>query len=292
MSNNKLKQYTQIKSLPNKYIIKKVKSFLNEDMPTIDITTELFDNKNQIKCYKIQAKETMVVCGTPVISHCFTDKCEVQMQTSDGSQIKAGQTIGTIKGPFSAVVAGERVMLNLIQRMSGIATLTSRLVKNRENVKVKLLDTRKTTPGLRLFEKYAVAIGGGQNHRSDLSTGILIKENHIHDLLSVKKTVVLARIKHPDKIIEVEANSINLAEQIATLDIDSILIDNMGPKEAKETIQKIRKIKPHIFIEVSGGISETNYQGYMYTGTDAISMGCLTHSVKNIDISLVPQQNH
>ena len=289
MRDNKLIQYTQITSLPEDYIINKIQQFLAEDIPSKDITTDLFDNKNDLQDYIIKAKERMTVCGTPIISHCFSDRCEVQIYLTDGSEAQEGDRIGMIHGPFADVVAGERVMLNLLQRMSGIATLTSRLVKNRKNSKVQLLDTRKTTPGLRRFEKYAVSIGGGQNHRYDLSSGILIKENHIHSISSVKQAVELARAKHPNKIIEVEADSTKLATKLAELDIDSILIDNMEPADAKSTIEKVKHINPKIFIEVSGGISESNYQDYMDTGADAISMGCLTHSAQNMDISLIPQ---
>ena len=287
MSNSRLKKHLQVAQLSEKYITRKIKSFLLEDIPQKDITTTLFKNRNEIKQYAIYAKEEMVVCGTIIIKHCFSKKCEIQLNYSDGEQIEKGSVIGTIQGPFKEILYGERVMLNLLQKMGGIATLTNRLVKKKTNKTVQLLDTRKTTPGLRLFEKYAVFIGGGQNHRIDLSSAILIKENHIHSIESLQEAVALARNKYPKKIIEIEVDSLKLAEKAAKLNIDSILIDNMSPKKAQTVIHRIQQINNNLYIEVSGGINEQNYQNYMNTGADAISMGCLTHSAKNVDISLI-----
>tara|TARA_B100001250_G_C19783112_1_gene782827 strand:- start:682 stop:1545 length:864 start_codon:yes stop_codon:yes gene_type:complete len=286
MQTQRKKEYKEISELPKKYIREQIARFLKEDIPKKDITTDLFDNKKQKKQYVIIAKQKMVLCGAPIINECFNKECIIEKHKEDGDNIEKGEAIGTISGPFEFVVAGERVMLNLLQRMSGIATYTSDIVKNRKNKKIKILDTRKTTPGIRLFEKYAVYKGGGHNHRQDLSDGILIKENHIHNISSLERAILKAREVYPNKIIEVEVDSLKLAERLAKMDIDAALIDNMSPKQAGQAIQILKSKNKNIFIEVSGGINKTNYQRYMKTGTDAISMGCLTHSSNNADISL------
>lgn len=280
--------YEQIKRLKPEYVKKKVIEFLKEDIPDEDITSKHTINKNNKATAHIIAGDKFVFAGEQIIQHCFPKDCTIQLNIIDGAAILKGDLIGTIKGPTRTLLKRERVMLNLIQRLSGIATMTSHFVNKAKPFKVKILDTRKTTPGLRLFEKYAVKIGGGWNHRLNLSTGILIKDNHIQAAGGVSRAIQKIK-KQPKKlIIELEVDNLAQTKEGLKNNVGGFLLDNMNPKTIKEAVNIIRNHKngKNIFIEASGGITLTNLSEYINTGIDAISTGAITHSPKNADIKI------
>ena len=191
-------EYPQHKKLSDEYIIGKINYFLAEDIPNGDITTESTTSDNSEITAEIHAAEKLIFAGSEIIPHCFGEKCQVKINHKNGAMLSNGDVIGVITGSAREILSRERVMLNLIQRLCGIATLSHEYAKIANPFNVKILDTRKTTPGLRLFEKYAVAIGGAFNHRLNLSHGILIKDNHIVAAGSITNAIVSARKKkHP-----------------------------------------------------------------------------------------------
>jgi len=192
--------------------------------------------------------------------------------------------IASIAGPAQEILKKERVILNLIQKMSGIATETSLYVNRAYRKNIKILDTRKTTPGIRLFEKYAVNAGGGTNHRFNLAEGVMIKDNHIGTNSSLKKA--LGKIKHTDKPIQVEIDTQDQLRECLQYNVSAVLLDNMDPSEIKECIEIINKSEKKIFIEVSGGITLKTINRYLINGVDAISVGAIIHQAtfKNIKL--------
>ena len=186
-------EYTQHKQLSNEYIVAKIADFLAEDMPDGDKTTEGTIPEGVTISAEIQSGEELVFTGEKIIPHCFGENCQTTLNHNDGDYLLNGDVIGFVTGPAREILSRERVMLNLIQRLCGIATLTLEYAEIANPFNVKILDTRKTTPGLRLFEKYAVAVGGGYNHRLNLSDGILIKDNHIIAAGSVTKAIESVR---------------------------------------------------------------------------------------------------
>jgi len=280
--------YFQYNTLPSKYIKKNIKAFLNEDMPEGDITTINTVPKKSTITAKIIAAEDMIFSGKKIIEQCFIDFCTVKMNYEDGQQIFINDVIGSIQGPAQIILSRERVMLNLIQRLCGITTISKKYSQLAKPFNIKILDTRKTTPGLRLFEKYAVSIGGAFNHRLNLSEGILIKDNHIVSAGSITNAILTMKqlkIKLP---IELEVDNLKQIKEALKIGVDGFLLDNMLPEKIEEAVGLIRKDNngKDIFIEASGGITLNNINPYLKTGINAISIGALTHHAVSKDIKL------
>ena len=280
--------YVQYNTLPSKYIKNNIKAFLNEDMPEGDITTINTVPKKSTITAKIIAAEDMIFSGKKIIEQCFVDFCTVKMNYEDGQQIFTNDIIGSIQGPAQIILSRERVMLNLVQRLCGITTISKKYSQLAKPFNIKILDTRKTTPGLRLFEKYAVSIGGAFNHRLNLSEGILIKDNHIVSAGSITNAILTMKqikIKLP---IELEVDNLKQIKEALKVGVDGFLLDNMVPEKIEEAVGLIRKDNnsKDIFIEASGGITLNNIDPYLKTGINAISIGALTHHAVSKDIKL------
>ena len=280
--------YKQIKSLSPSFIKKKLKEFLKEDIPKKDYTSEYFILKNHKGSYTLKSREAMVFCGQDIIKNIFSKSIQITMHTQDGAHIKPNQKIATLTGGSQEILIKERVLLNLIQRLSGIASITNEYIKALNNPQIKILDTRKTTPGLRQFEKYAVGVGGGSNHRMDLSSGVMIKDNHIATS-TIQEMVGRIKDKELNIPIQIEIDKISQITQSAITVANGFLLDNMAPKEIKKCIEKITTLNTSnrkIFIEVSGGITLQTIKRYNISGVNGISIGALTHQVKSKDIGL------
>ncbi|NOZ08184.1 MAG: carboxylating nicotinate-nucleotide diphosphorylase [FCB group bacterium] len=281
--------YPQLKHLPEAYVKAKLADFLHEDLPEGDITTRsTVSDGNKVGQGEIIAAEEMVFVGVELLTRCFGEACTVQLNFGDGAALKGGEVIASVSGPFVDLLTRERVVLNLLQRLAGIATLTAKFVKIARPHRVKILDTRKTTPGLRLFEKYAVAAAGGHNHRLDLSSGILIKDNHLRSAGGVTRAVENCRKARTDLPIELEVDTFDQLREGLTAGVDGVLLDNMSPGEIVNAVQLIRNSErgDSIFIEASGGITLATLADYVVTGVDAISVGALTHSAGSRDIRM------
>ena len=260
---------------------------LQEDMGPGDITAQLLIPEGKKGKGVIMAKEPGVIAGLPVAARvfslldpevCFSPLCQ------EGQEVGAGAVLAQVGGPLRAILAGERVALNFLQHLSGIATRTSRVVQLIKGYPVRLLDTRKTTPGLRCLEKYAVRVGGGANHRLGLFDGILIKDNHIAAVGSVAEAVRRARAGAPPLLkIEVEVKNLEELEEALEAGADIIMLDNMSLEQMACAVQMARG---KALLEASGGITEENIEKVAAIGVDFISLGALTHSVKALDIAL------
>ena len=263
-----------------------VKRALNEDLQYGDITTESVVLDHKIAKVDIIAKEKGVIAGTEVFKMVFKilGDVEVDFSVSDGDQVEKGQHFGQVSGDAKKILMGERVALNYMQRMCGIATLTREFVGRLEGTKVKLLDTRKTTPNMRIFEKYAVKVGGGTNHRFGLNDGVMIKDNHIEAAGGIKNAVSLARKNSPFvRKIEVEVESIEQLNEALEAKADIIMLDNMDIKALKEAVKLIDN---RAEVEASGNVTLDNIREIAETGVDFISTGSVTHSFKVLDISM------
>ncbi|AMN34624.1 carboxylating nicotinate-nucleotide diphosphorylase [Clostridium perfringens] len=263
-----------------------VKRALNEDLQYGDITTESVVLDHKIAKVDIIAKEKGVIAGTEVFKMVFKilGDVEVDFSVSDGDQVEKGQHFGQVSGDAKKILMGERVALNYMQRMCGIATLTREFVGRLEGTKVKLLDTRKTTPNMRIFEKYAVKVGGGTNHRFGLNDGVMIKDNHIEAAGGIKNAVSLARKNSPFvRKIEVEVESIEQLNEALEAKADIIMLDNMDIKTLKEAVKLIDNRSE---VEASGNVTLDNIREIAETGVDFISTGAVTHSFKVLDISM------
>lgn len=263
-----------------------LEQFFLEDIGERDVTTDLiFDEKDQGELVFI-AKEGGVFAGKDVIETGFSilDKdVSVKLFVHEGEEFEKGEKLAAIRGSIRSLLKGERVVLNLVQRMSGIATITRKAVNKLEGSKTKIVDTRKTTPGLRMLEKYAVRCGGGYNHRFGLYDGVMIKDNHIAFAGSITKTIekVRAELGHMVKVeVEIETKE-QLLEAIEAK-ADVIMFDNRSPEEIKEWIKYVPE---GMMTEASGGITLENLADYKDCGVDVISLGFLTHTVKALDIS-------
>ena len=278
-----MKNYKQYNQLDKSAIIKKINSFLEEDLACQDITTQSTVGNNQVDEADIITMESLIFSGTEIIPHCFNGKTKINV--NDGDFLPPNTIIGTIIADAPTILSRERVMLNIIQRLCGIATHTRKYVELANPFNIQILDTRKTTPGMRLFEKYAVKCGGGYNHRFDLSSGILIKDNHIQSAGSIS-----AALKKIDKKywVELEVDTIDQIHEGLENEVNGFLLDNMAPLKIKEAVNIIRSHKygNKIFIEASGGINLTNIQPYLDTGINGISIGALTHQIQSSDIKL------
>ena len=259
---------------------------LKEDIPYGDITASaIVTNGSKAKASLI-AKEDGIICGLPVFERVFTILGDVTFKSfiNEGSSVTKGDIIGELYGDALNILMGERVALNLLQKMSGIATLTNKYVKKLEGLNTKLLDTRKTTANLRILEKYAVKIGGGHNHRFSLSDGILIKDNHIGYAGSIKNAIKLAKENSSFvRKIEVETEYKEQILEAIEAGADIIMLDNMTPNQVKEMV---KLIAGRAITECSGNITLDTIRSYALSGVDFNSSGELTHSVKAFDISL------
>lgn len=232
----------------------------------------------------------MVICGLDVAEavffHLDPDVSELETTFSEGDEVEAGTVFGTLKGYADVLLTGERVALNLIQRMSGIATLTRSYVKAVEGTRAQIIDTRKTTPGLRMIEKYAVTIGGGKNHRMGLDDGVLIKDNHIALAGGITAAVSAAKaqVGHLHKV-EVEITNWAQLREAIDAGAEIVLLDNQTPEEAEKLVRMARDIDPKVIIEASGGMDLDRVRSFAEAGVDLISVGRITHSARAVDIS-------
>ena len=283
-------RHQQHSNLNPEAVSKKLKDFFLEDEIEHDITTLNTQTSNKKVQAVFLAKEDLYFSGKEIILQSFPD-CQIIRVEKDGEYIAKGQSIAVLQGPIQTLLSKERVVLNLLQRLSGITSKTKALTQITKPCKIELLDTRKTTPGLRMFEKFAVCVGGGINHRYSLKDSIMIKDNHLmgldsnNDILEVTTKLYQAFV---DIDIELEVDTkeqLNIAlESSAT----SILLDNFSPAQLKELIPYIRTHSKgrNKYIELSGGITEKTLTDYCIAGANGISMGCLTHNIKSKDISL------
>lgn len=259
---------------------------LNEDMPFGDVTTNsIIDEKSN--CFvNLYVKEDGIICGVPVFKRVFEllGDVSVEISVNDGDKVYKGDKIGVLRGNTRKVLMGERIALNLMQRMSGIATTTFNYASRIEGTKAKVVDTRKITPLYRHIDKYSVLCGGGKNHRFSLSDSVLIKDNHIDAAGSITNAVNLARANSSFTTkIEVETESKEQVIEALNAKADIIMLDNMTPEMVKEMVELI---DGKAIVETSGNIVLENIRDYAETGVDYISVGALTHSFKVLDISL------
>jgi nicotinate-nucleotide pyrophosphorylase (carboxylating) len=272
-----------------------VEEALNEDLGTGDITTDFLVPSDLPARGEIVSKAKGVVAGLAVAGLCFNrldSRIDFEQAVEDGARVSRNRVLARLSGPASSMLKAERVALNFLQRLSGIATLTARFVDAVGDLPVKILDTRKTTPGLRILEKYAVRTGGGSNHRFGLSDGILIKDNHLRFMgaegrVAIAGAVAAARAAagHLHKI-EIEAETLEQAQQAIRAGADAILLDNMDVETLKKAVAFARRSKKKILLEASGNVSLRNVAKIAAAGVDAISIGALTHSAPALDISL------
>lgn len=265
---------------------KLVKSALEEDIGHGDITTDSIIKDNVYADAVIRAKENMVVAGIDIVDvvlHTVDREIQFHSLVKNGADVKAGDTIANLKGKACSILKSERTALNFLMHLSGIATLTRTYVNAIHKYGVILLDTRKTTPGMRMFEKHAVRIGGGTNHRFGLFDGILIKDNHLFASGSILSAVNKAKISQPLKRVEVEVKSIKELKEAIGAKSDIVLLDNMDLKQLKEAIKLARG---KVLIEVSGNVTLDNIKGIAALKPDFISCGVITHSARAIDISM------
>ncbi len=260
---------------------------LREDLGDGDVTTNSLATEKEDSKAVIRAKARGVIAGLPIAKRVFQklDPTVVCVDNiGDGEDIKPGDILSEINGGTRALLSGERLALNILQRLSGIATLTSKYVKAVEGLPVKILDTRKTAPGLRILDKYAVSVGGGFNHRFGLFDGVLIKDNHIAIAGGIQEAVAAIRKKYKQKYkIEVETSDLEQVKEALIAGADIIMLDNMSPEQMRKAV---RLIDRNALVEASGGINLKNVRGVAETGVDFISVGALTHSAPALDIGL------
>jgi len=263
-----------------------VEQALAEDLGQGDLTTRVTIPEGMKARGTFQSKQNLVVAGLPVAAKVFQvlDPSVVwEPAVEDGTEVEAGTPLGTASGSAAALLAGERVALNFLQHLSGIATFAQRLKTELAGLKAEFLDTRKTTPGLRSLQKYAVRMGGGQNHRLRLDDGILIKNNHLRLVGGISQAVENARRNRPpDFHIEVEVTSLAELEEAISAGADGVLLDNMTPAEVRQCVERARD---RVRLEVSGGIDAGNIRAYAEAGVDYVSVGALTHSAPAVDIN-------
>lgn len=260
---------------------------LDEDITSEDVSTNSVMPEYQLGEVDLICKEDGVLCGSQVFERVFTlidEKTEVTFYKNDGDDIKKGELIAKIRGDIRVLLSGERTALNYMQRMSGVATYTRQVASLLEGTKTTLLDTRKTTPNNRIFEKYAVRVGGGKNHRYNLSDGVLLKDNHIGAAGSVKNAIKMAKEYAPFvRKIEVEVENFDMVKEAVLAGADIIMLDNMTHEELKEAIEYING---RAEVEVSGNVTKENIARLTDLGVDFISSGALTHSAPILDLSL------
>lgn len=263
-----------------------INHFLREDLGTGDVTSQAIFSPDTLGRATFVAKSRFICTGMAVAAQVFRSRIPDLMYTAieDGRHIKPGDEIFSCQGPVLELLQAERVALNLVQRLCGIATLTHDFVKTIEDLPTKITDTRKTTPGLRVLEKYAVRIGGGHNHRFNLADGILIKDNHIAACGSITEAVKRVRSHAPHTLkIEVETENIDQVKECLKAKVDIIMLDNMLPVKMREAVSLINS---QALVEASGGVTIENIREIAETGVDIVSIGALTHSAPASDISM------
>ena len=264
---------------------------LAEDLGKGDVTTEALIPGDQRGAGFIVAKKEGILAGIGAAKQVFRrvdPELKVEILLEDGARVKAGSRVAKVSGSIAGILKAERVALNFLQRLSGIGTETNHYVEAVKGLPVRVMDTRKTTPGLRSLEKYAVKVGGGENHRMNLGNGILIKDNHLAVLrsqgLNIKQIIAKARQNAPQRLqIEVEVGTVSEALEAVEAGADIVMLDNMNLEDMRKAVISIRG---RAFIEASGGMTLDNVRAVAETGVDFISIGALTHSAKALDISL------
>ena len=264
-----------------------IRMALQEDITSEDVSTNAVMPTATKGTVELIAKEDGVMAGLDIYARVFTildEKTEIDFHCKDGDEVKKGELMATVTGDIRVLLSGERVALNYLQRMSGIATYTRQVAKLLEGSKVTLLDTRKTTPNCRVFEKYAVRVGGGCNHRYNLSDGVLLKDNHIGAAGSVTKAIQMAKAYAPFvRKIEIEVETLEQVKEAVEAGADIIMLDNMTPEVMKQAVELI---DGRAQIECSGNITKENIQKIREIGVDFVSSGALTHSAPILDISM------
>ena len=262
-------------------------SALREDITSEDITTNSVMREYQLGEVELICKQDGVIAGLDVFKRTFElldSKTEVTFTKKDGDTVKNGDKIGVVRGDIRVLLSGERTALNYLQRMSGIATYTRSIADLLKSSKTKLLDTRKTTPNMRVFEKYAVKVGGGYNHRYNLSDGILLKDNHIGAAGGVKESVQMAKEYAPFvRKIEIEVENLDMLKEALDAGADIIMLDNMSVEDMKEAV---KLVSGKAETECSGNVTKENVERLVDIGVDYISSGALTHSSPILDLSL------
>jgi nicotinate-nucleotide pyrophosphorylase (carboxylating) len=262
-------------------------SALKEDLTSEDVSANSVIPQGQAGEADLICKEDGIICGLDVFRHTFQmldDKSEVTFTVQDGDKVKKGQLVGKVRGDMRVILSGERTALNYLQRMSGVATYTAKTAALLKGTSITLLDTRKTTPNMRVFEKYAVTVGGGKNHRYNLSDGVLLKDNHIGAAGGVKEAIAMAKAYAPFvRKIEIEVETLEQVEEAVSSGADIIMLDNMD----HDTMEKAtRIIDGNAEIEVSGNVTKENIEKIKDLKVDYISSGALTHSAPILDLSL------
>lgn len=264
-----------------------IKLALREDISSEDVTTNSVMREYQKGEVELICKQDGIIAGLDVFKRVFElldDKTDIEFYAKDGDEVSNGQLLGKVTGDIRVLLSGERTALNYLQRMSGIATYTKSIARLLEGSKTKLLDTRKTTPNMRIFEKYAVKAGGGYNHRYNLSDGILLKDNHIGAAGGVKEAVTMAKEYAPFvRKIEIEVENLDMVREAVEAGADIIMLDNMSPDEMAEAI---KIIDGRAETECSGNVTRENVEKVVNLGVDYISSGALTHSAPILDLSL------
>ncbi len=264
-----------------------IRQALQEDITSEDITTNAVMRKAKQGEVQLLCKEDGVIAGLAVFARVFTlldPGTETEFYVQDGETVQKGQLLGVIRGDIRVLLSGERTALNYLQRMSGIATYTRQIAALLKDSKTKLLDTRKTTPNMRIFEKYAVKVGGGYNHRYNLSDGILLKDNHIAAAGGVKEAIQMAKAYAPFvRKIEIEVETLDMVQEAVDAGADIIMLDNMTPENMKAAVELI---DGRAETECSGNVTRENIERLISIGVDYISSGALTHSSPILDLSL------
>ena len=264
-----------------------IKLALSEDITGEDVTTNAVMTEKRLGTADLICKQDGVICGLAVFARTFTlldDSTEVELFAKDGDEVKRGAHIAKVTGDIRVLLSGERTALNYLQRMSGIATATRAMVKLLDGCKTKLLDTRKTTPNMRVFEKYAVKVGGGCNHRYNLSDGVLLKDNHIGAAGGVAKAIEMARAYAPFvRKIEVEVENLDMCREALDAGADIIMLDNMS---ADDMAKAVEMIGGRAITEISGNVTAQNIGNIKKVGADFVSSGAITHSAPILDLSL------
>lgn len=258
-----------------------VRGALIEDHVEEDLTTLACIPETAVSTATLITKAPCVICGLPLLHEIFPDE-EVTVHVSEGEQLEAFAEIATITGRTQTILSRERVLLNIMQLMTSVATKTAHFVALISPHACDILDTRKTLPGLRALQKYAVKIGGGTNHRFHLAEKIMIKDNHLAHC-TIKEAIAKARARSPGIPIEVEVDTLEQLEKVLTCNVETILLDNMTPEDVAKAVQMTGSAA---YLEASGGINETTVADYAKTGVHGISIGALTHTIDAVDLSL------
>ena len=267
-----------------------LRAWLAEDIGSGDVTTMATVPAGHQSKGIIHAKQAGVLAGIPLARLVFETvdpTLKFEALATDGAHVERGTVLAVVEGSSHSILTGERLALNLLQRLSGIATKTNEYVSGAQGTSVRVADTRKTTPGHRTLEKYAVRVGGGSNHRFGLYDAVMIKDNHIKAAGGITAAIQGAKARIPHTMmIEAEAESLEQAEEAARAGAHIVMLDNMGTAAMTETVKAIRKIAPHVVLEASGGITPERVAEIARCGVDVISVGSLTHSFQALDISL------